>query len=494
MKKDLQANNVYSGIFANRNLRVRLHEAAESWGSVQARHLLMRASFGASKEETDAAAKLTRDAVVQLLLNESRTPAAPGEWVDESYNTRGLTKEERKQLRRLNRKRMNEIRRWWISIMSSHAYDLREKMVLFWHGHFATESRAVKIPQLIYKQNKMLRRHALGNFGIFLKEMWKDPAMLIYLNGAKNVASNPNENFARELLELFTMGIGNYTETDIKESARAFTGWRVSKRELKSHFRRQHHDSGRKTFLNQTGNFGGDDIIDIVLQQPAAALFICEKLYRYFVGPEVDQVRVSALATVFRNNNYEIKPVLRHIFTRDYFYTEETVGALIKSPVQLVVSMLRQFEPSRVNLNYLIQSTRLLDQVLLDPPNVAGWPGQRSWISPQTLATRSAFGEFAILGGRIDRQHANTQKAMPLVIDALTFSRSFGVDSPHQLVDEWIKHVLPFAVDPETKEFLLATLVEGAEEADWSLDYPGVTDRIKNCLAQIVRLPEYQLT
>jgi len=470
------------------------HASANTWGTAQAQHLLMRAGFGAGPYEMALLTAASREQTLDQLFADTPLPPPPGAWVGEPFITEGLTPQQLEELQRLNRERIGQLIGWWAELMRNQLYSLREKMALFWHGHFATEADVVKIAQWLYIHNNMLRRNALGNFRVFLKEMWKDPAMLIYLDGVQSVKSAPNENFARELLELFTMGVGNYTEQDIKEAARAFTGWRVDRLTLTSYFVPNRHDFGEKTFLGQTGNFDGDAIVDIILQQPVTATFIGRKLYQFFVSPEVDESRGAALADIFRNNDYEIKPMLRAIFESDYFYDEQSVGAIIKSPVHLAMSSARQFAANAVDPVYVYTAARLLDQILLDPPNVAGWPGQRAWISPSTLALRGAFGETVIMGGNISRPSANPNNVKPIVVDAMTFARSFGVNKARELIDKWVEHLLPFALDVDTKEFLLSVLIETANEDDWSLDYPGAETRVRNCLTQLVRLPEYQLT
>lgn len=472
-----------------------LHPGAQTWGPAQARHLLMRAGFGASPEEIASIAQIPREQVVALLLADLPLPAPPGDWVDEPHLRQNLTREQRQQLQRLNRQRIGELLRWWFGLMMQGPYVLREKMVLFWHGHFVIEASTVKLAQYLYRYSMMLRRNALGNFRTFLKEMWKDPAMLIYLNGKDNVAQRPNENFARELLELFTMGVDSgYTETDIKEAARAFSGWRLNNETLQAEFIPRRHDDGTKTFLGRSGRFGGDEIIDIVLEQPAVADFICTKIYKFFCSPKIDREFVSHLATIFRNNNYEIAPVLRAIFSDDSFYAPQIVGSIIKSPLHLVFSLPRQFPAIDFDVEYLYRAAELLDQTMLNPPNVAGWEGQRAWISPLTLATRGLFGEAALTGGRIDRTNFNPRRQKPILIDIMAFARSFQLDTPRELLTAWLEHLLPFPTDEATFSFLLDILLEGAAEQDWSLAYQGVEERITRCLVQILRLPEYQLT
>jgi uncharacterized protein (DUF1800 family) len=495
MENKLPANiHFVSKYAALRMPKNRLHANGGVWGPVQAQHLLMRAAFGGTREEITAAANTTREETVEKLLagNPMPEPPGPDDWVNQGYITRGLTEEQRRELRRLNRFRFSVLRSWWLELMVDNLYGLREKMVVFWHGHFATEAAVVQVAQLLYKHNDMLRRNALGNFRTFLKEMWRDPAMLVYLNGVQNRVGNPNENFARELLELFTMGVDQYTETDIKEAARAFTGWRVNYETIEPFLTMGRLDSGVKTFLGKTGNLYGDDIIDTILEQPVTAKFICTKLYKYFVNFEVDDARIEALATIFRDNNYEIKPVLREIFLNDYLYNEENAGSIIKSPAHLVVSTVRQLGVPKSDLTYLYAAAELLDQALFSPPNVAGWPGQRAWISPLLLATRGAYGESAILGGRIDKS-LDRKNLKPIETDIMAFARSFGIDKARELLDKWIEHCMAIALDDLTKESLLSILLGGAAEEDWSLDYEGVEDRVASCITQMLRLPEYQL-
>ncbi len=465
------------------------HTGMENWGIAQARHLLTRTGFGATQQELEEVTALSREQVVDRLLTEE-IPEKPFDWIDEPYNPRGWTQEQRRQWRMTNRERLGEFRNWFLQRLLQGPYNFQEKMTFFWFGHFVVEVANVKVAQYMYNYFAMLRRNALGNFRTFLKEMYREPAMLIYLNGRQNTAGNPNENFARELLELFTMGIGNYTEADIKEASRALTGWRIKVEDNSSYLDLRRYDADKKTFLGKSGYFTGDHIIDIILEQEVTATFICRKLYAWLVNPEPDEAHVSQLAQIFRENDYELKPVLRSILTSDYFYDSNTIGAIIKPPLQLILGTVRLFSAAVPNPVYLAGASRVLSQEILNPPNVAGWPGQRNWISPVLLVTRSTFGELAIKGGRIDRQN---YRGTGIEIDAMAFARSFGTDNPRELIDAWEKHLLMISIDSVTKENLLNLLLEGAEEDDWSLNYPGVEDRVKNSLVQFLRLPEYQL-
>ena len=276
---------------------------------------------------------------------------------------------------------------WWGERMLGTTRPLEEKLTLFWHGHFATGNTKVRDARMMVRQNEMLRANANGSFRDLLLGILRDPAMLVYLDNGENVKDHPNENFGRELLELFSLGVGNYTERDIREGARAFTGWTNDVLEFK--FDAEQHDFGEKTFLGRTGPFDGDDIIDILLEQPAAAEFIAAKLYRYFVREEIDDAVRAELAAVFRDAGYELQPLLTRIFLSRDFYSAASYATQIKSPVQLVVSTYRKLGltelPTIPDFNRL---TAGLGQTLFNPPNVAGWAGGRTWVTPATLLER----------------------------------------------------------------------------------------------------------
>jgi uncharacterized protein (DUF1800 family) len=476
--------------------------AANAWGAPHIRHLMTRASFGVAVDEVNALLPLTKTQLVSRLLTDDPLPTPPGTWVSDPFDPgvyRSLTQDQQREWQRNNRLHIEETRGWWILQMAAKPFNLREKMTLFWHGHFTSEFDTVQLAQWVYMQNDTLRRHALGNFRDFLKAIYKDPAMLIYLDGVRNIARQPNENFARELLELFSLGVGNYTENDIKEAARAFTGWQIDSRNIGKNdpsqpvaaLNARQQDSALKTFFGKSGNFGGDEIIDIVLEQPVAAEFICTKLYKFFVSHEVDNAFVAELADIFRQNDYEIKPVLQTIFESEHFYGDHAVASLIKSPIELAVNNVRLLKPKRAAPLYLVRAAALLDQELLNPPNVAGWPGQRSWINATSLVTRNAFSETYIMGGTIENP-GNTRQ-MQIEVDAMDLARSFGVSKATDLIEAFTAHLLRYPIDEAARDFLTTVLVGSADPDDWSLDYPGADTQVKQCLVQIMRLPEFQL-
>lgn len=461
-------------------------------GFDQVHHLLSRASFGNSVDEIDAIKSLTTEQIVETLLAETELPNPPGEWVYETFNLQEfeqLTPEQQEEFFILNYDRINELRSWWFERMLESSLNLREKMTLFWSGHFTTDIESAFLAQFLYVQNNTLRKNALGNFRTFLKEIYKDPAMLLYLDGVNNISEEPNENFARELLELFTMGVGNYTEDDIKEAARAFTGWQVNPYNLNSFFNPLIHDHGIKDFMGQSGNFDGDKIIDIILEQPHTATYICTKLYEAFVGRELNQEFIDELADVFRSNGYEIKPVLRRMFTSDYFYSSQSTASLIKSPIELMVSNVRLFSVQSINVYFLIFATALIDQELMSPPNVAGWPGQRSWISPTTYVTRNTLSEIVI-----NPDLLGDEPEGPLFeFNPMDFALSFEIDTVQELAEAMTKHLLRIPVDENTMDFLVSVLLGSANPEDWSLNYPGVKRLVSEFLIQVVRLPEFHL-
>ena len=393
------------------------------WDYDKAAHLLERAGFGATPEEIERLAAMTPQAAVDWIVNYQRqadtAPAFdpypiwdPGmdpfpkiradavRIARETGRSMGVSVLPEGESRRLqpvvnkffyglrsNAVETQRLSTWWGERMLTTSRPLEEKLTLFWHGHFATGNTKVRDTRMVFRQNSMLRSKANGNFTDLLIGILKDPAMLVYLDNGENVKGHPNENFGRELLELFTLGVGNYTEQDIREGSRAFTGW--TNDVLEFEFDAEQHDFEEKTFLGQTGPFDGDDIIEIILEQPAAAEYVGGKLYKYFVRDEVDVDVRSTLAATFRDANYELKPLLTRIFLSRDFYSPASYATKIKSPVHLIVSTYRKLGltelPTIPDFNRL---TAGLGQTLFNPPNVAGWAGGRTWVTPATLLER----------------------------------------------------------------------------------------------------------
>ena len=362
-----------------------------------ARHLLNRTGFGASAAEVRALAPLERSEAVDRILAGARTEPtlAPPAFVSDEftpfYRLRGMSAEERMAAQRRFVQQGFELRAWWLREMLATPSPLTERMTLFWHNHFATSQQKVRSPQLMYRQNALLRREALGNFATLLHAVAKDPAMLIYLDNAGSRRQAPNENFAREVMELFTLGEGHYTEHDIKEAARAFTGWSLDRDTGAYTYRRAWHDAGEKTVLGVSGALGGDDVLDVLLARPETAEFIAGKLWREFVSPVADAAGIRKAARAFRESHYEVKPLMRALLMSDAFWAEANRGTLIKSPVDLVVGTLRTFDIHPFDLRPAAFVCAGLGQNLFAPPNVKGWPGGEAWIDTATLLGRKQF-------------------------------------------------------------------------------------------------------
>jgi uncharacterized protein (DUF1800 family) len=366
----------------------------------QIKHLISRAGFGMSIDEFSAAENQT---IKQALHNlfEASEKYEPLNVVKQAIDysmARKADQVKRKMLMQIQRQQERDINLSWINQMSTDNGQFREKMALFWNNHFACRSK-----QSIYAQQliNLQREHALGNFKTMTLAIAKSPAMLQFLNNQQNLKGHPNENFARELMELFTIGRGNYTEQDVKESARAFTGWGYDQ-SGEFRFRRLVHDNDRKTFLGKNGNFSGEDIINILFERKETARFISTKLYKYLVNETPDAAHVNAMADVFYKANYEIKPLLEYVFTADWFYEDRNIGNLVKSPVELIVGLNRQFDITYQRPAILLQFQKVLGQVLLYPPNVAGWPGGRNWIDSSSLMYRIKIPSTLLNGGVID--------------------------------------------------------------------------------------------
>jgi uncharacterized protein (DUF1800 family) len=372
---------------------------AAAMGADEARHLLNRAGFGANPHEIADYARLARAEAVDRLLAGTRTAAATPapEWMKEPITPprvlRNASQEERRAFQAQEIRRGFDLRTWWVGEMLATPSQLTERMTLFWHNHFVSSQQKVRFTRMMYAQNVLLRRHATGNFGALLHAAAKDPAMVIYLDSASNRKGKPNENFAREVMELFTLGAGHYGEQDIREAARAFTGWSVDLDTAEFKFRPFLHDDGPKTVLGRTGSFDGDAVLDILLAQGATAEFITAKLWREFVSSDPDPAEVKRIAARFRGARYDIKVALRELFLAHAFWAAENRAALIKSPVDLVVGTMRALDFRVGDPLPLALVVAGLGQNLFSPPNVKGWPGGEAWINSSTLLARKQFAE-----------------------------------------------------------------------------------------------------
>jgi uncharacterized protein (DUF1800 family) len=390
------------------------------------KHLLWRAGFGISTNDLPSINTLSANDLYHTI--ESKTLLPVEEIHFEIQNTDALQKNtngslnikaankivsEKKLQAEIARDNLKNLNSTWIQKMVATEDQLREKMALFWHGHFAC---AILNP--LYQQQLLhvIRTNALGNFKDLLVGVSKSAAMSTFLNNRQNIKEHPNENFAREVMELFTLGRGNYTEQDIKESARAFTGWSADK-EGAFVFINQHHDGGEKVFFCKTGNYTGDDILEMILEKKQTAHFIAAKIYRYFVNEQTpNEKHIKWLGERFYNSNYDIKALMRDVFTADWFYDEANIGSKIKSPIELIVGIQRLLPMEITNKGVLMILQRNLGQVLFSPPNVAGWPGGTTWIDSSTLLLRLKTPEIMMTNKRFNikpKQDDDTQMGQP---------------------------------------------------------------------------------
>lgn len=392
-----------------------LPKATNEWTLEEAAHLVRRAGFGGSPGDIREIHSLGREAAVESVLApdeaDSRFPLPA--WADPAEAAKSARerfaaqrgqrrdqgsmsaaerekarRETQQKFQRESRMQLGEGLEWWFDRMMHTRAPLREKMVLFWHDHFATSAQKVKNPALILNQNELFREYALGDFKALTQRVLKDPAMMLYLDVQTSKKGKPNENFAREVMELFTLGEGNYDESDIREAARAFTGYTVNRLTGEVNHVRFQWDGEPKTLLGKTGRFDGEDVIDLLFEQQAAAEYLPSKLWAYFVEDEPPKVIVKDLARTFRKSGFLIEPVLREIFLSRAFYDGTVMRNQIKSPIQFLIQMCRELEVEELPRGYARVSQQQLGQVLFAPPNVAGWDWGRAWISTNTLLTR----------------------------------------------------------------------------------------------------------
>lgn len=381
------------------------------WNFTTAAHLLNRAGFGGPPSDIEKLVALGPEKAVSHFVDfESVSDETPApDWakpdttrMERFQKFRNAPLQERREFQRMERQNQQQhllaLREWWLERMAKGPRPLQEKLTLFWHGHFATSFQKVKDAYLMWLQNDTFRQHAHGNWLEMLTAVSKDPAMLIWLDQAQSRKEHPNENFAREVMELFALGEGNYTEKDVTEAARSLTGWSYDRMEQQFVYRPRVHDDGEKTFLGRTGNLKSEDVLEQIVAQPQAARFITSKLWSFFAAENPSPDFVGALAQVFRDGGNNFKPVLRAMFRCEEFYAPAVIRNQVKSPVQWLIGSTRLLEskipPAQISTNLL----RLLGQDLFAPPNVKGWDGGLSWITTNNLLNRYNLAAFLVLG------------------------------------------------------------------------------------------------
>jgi uncharacterized protein (DUF1800 family) len=490
-------------------------DAKQPWNLQWAGHLFRRACLGANLQQLREAVRQGYPATLERILKgepgaDERTDFlnSVGEPVarkDDIYALRG----------------------WWLYALLHTKHPLREKMTLFWHNHFVSSVAKVHRAELMYKQNRMLRQQALGKFGPFLLAISKDPAMLVYLDNNSNVKGRPNENYAREVMELFSLGVGNYTEQDIREAARAFTGWHSDGDEFE--FEARAHDDEPKTIFGKTGNWNGDDVVRLCLEQKCAALFLARKLYRFFIGEAHDppDTLLTPLADQFRKSEYDIAALVRTMLGSRHFFSEHAYRMRIKSPVEfalgslLAVSAPEALPKGQVAQEALIKRLDGMGQPLFAPPNVKGWPGGKNWLNTATVLARHNFAldiasadlplsrrpptnrfeeiELQALEEAVEaeqaakappRENANANKPRPTpspALDVAAVVQREKAEKPAAVVQLLLDLLLQGGIEKEARDKLEKFLDDGklnGTARDW---------RIRDTAHAIMTMPEYQL-
>lgn len=509
------------------------------WNAKTAGHLLRRTMFGPKRLEIAVIVSGSLDAALNTLFANQPTPSDPigptgSTWVNSPYDSQN------------DNVYTQYLKAWWLGLMVNQGILIRERMVLFWHNHFVSESVDVQDSRYMYKQNVLFRLYALGNIKELVKQVSKDPAMLRYLNGNTNTKNRPNENYARELLELFTIGKGpeisqgnytNYTEQDVQTAAKVLTGWRDNSRDnpiVGSYFDPNNHDSSNKTFSSafgnkvitgKTGSAGAqelDDLIDMIFAQTETAKFFCRKLYRWFVYYDIDstveQNVIAPLADVMRTNDYEVLPVLDKLFRSAHFFDDNNIGCFIKSPMDLVAGALRQFEipfPSLTTSAYYgpynnaRASAAGMQMNLLDPPDVAGWkPYYQTpdfyeiWINTVTLPLRGQFTDSLFTGVANNRS---------ITMDRIAYAATMtDAQDPFKLIDDLAEDLFPFPLTSNQKDYLLynAMGLHQQDEYEWRVIWnaynsPGgntqqnktsLLNKLDPLLKFMFRMAEFQLS
>jgi len=486
---------------------------SDPFDAAKAAHLLNRAGFGGTKEEIAHIQSLGPEAAADEMLDFPDAPAEEQSETDvpdlsgidgvptsfrELYRTlQNKSEDDKRELRakfnQANNQVMMATTAWWLKRMADGPYPMQEKLALFWHGHFTSSFRDERAALLMWNQNELERTNAAGNFGKFAHAISRDPAMLDYLNNTQNKKEHPNENYAREVMELFTLGIGNYTENDVKQGARAFTGWSHDGENY--FFRPFEHDYGVKTFLGRVGNFNGDDVINIILQQPVCANYISSKLYKYFVHPDVDPQLAEAMGSLLRENDYELRPLLRTMLSSKAFYSSQAIGAQIKSPIQLMVGTVRLLGLEMPPLRAIDGMLTQMGQTPFAPPNVRGWVGGRTWINTSTLFVRYNAGVW-LAGGSVPefgpaglrKKEGNAADGQRLQRMAQSFfnpekDETLRDASADQIADAWVSRLIQRPVNSTQRQVLIQALG----------DDPSRPQTVRNMVQLILSTPEYQL-
>jgi hypothetical protein len=462
--------------------------AADPWGRKWAAHLYRRAAFGASRADLVEAERLGLQGTLDLLLK--GRPHA--EEMQETLTDIGRIAAARDD-------GGDQLAGWWLYAMLQGGHPLREKLTLFWHNHFATSIVKVESSALMFRQNCLLRAHALGKFGPLVQAISRDPAMLVWLDSNRNIKGQPNENYARELMELFTLGVGNYTEKDVKEAARAFTGWHTDDEGFA--FDARAHDDGPKTVLGQTGAWDGGDVVRIVLGRPQTARFLVRKLYHFLIGEKADppDPLLEPLCQSFRKSDYDIAALVRTMLASRHFFSGHAFRQRVKGPVEFVLGAVQavyrrygEKDPDYRPLPQQVLVSRLaaMGQRLFAPPNVKGWPGGTTWLNTSTVLERNNFAEALATGSLWPGPASRSPREEPVpprAFDPARLVQEEQVHRPEEVVRVLLDLYLPGGVRPEARAKLVDFVAEDKPTG------PALDHRVREVVHALLTMPEFQL-
>ncbi len=462
------------------------------WTDRQIRHLYLRTGNGISPESIPPLLSVPAEQLVDQVIDDAialplATPPVWADWTLSDYPADPFPT--------VNEQYIEWIGAWMIDLFQN---GLREKLALFWHNHFVTRLDTYQCPSYMYQYHRLLQQYAIGNFREFTVEMGKTPAMLFFLNGIQNTLISPNENYARELYELFTLGVDNgYTQQDIQETARALSGWNgFTEACAPVSFLPIGHDAGSKTIFGKTGNWGYDDVHNLLFSERATevANFICQKVYTHFVHPEPDATIIEGMASTFLENNFEIAPVLRRLFKSEHFFDEKVIGTQVKSPVEYFLSYFGSggfpFESEDIIAAvtvYVFTS----GQELFSPVDVAGWPGNRSWIDSNTYTLR--WESANLYNGYLVAFFPERLRALAKALAGEENTDPYVV--AQSILDHFLPNGLydPMAYEEATDIFKEPVPQNYYDRGLWNLDFETVPIQVKNLLDFMTQQPEFQL-
>lgn len=461
---------------------------AAAWDYAKARHLLVRAGFGGTPDEVQSLYALGLHNAVNYMVDIYERPTAnlefdplrlerPEPWESRLNSTEQTTLSQRRITR--ERQQQAEMRRWWLQRMAESPRPLQEKLTLFWHDHFSVQYMKLYRTNMLYQQNQLFRTYGCDNYAALLRGIVHDPAMIAYLDNHVNFKGSGNENLGREILELFSLGEGQgYSEEDLREASRCLTGYNYDYWTEQFRFVATRHDETEKTVFGKKGAWAGDDLVDLILQQPSTARYTVQKLFIFFAYEDPEPTVVDQLAHVLRTNGYDLRPMLKNLFLSEQFYSERAMGTHIKGPVELAVGAIRDLGIKNVNYAVVDSAVIQMGQYLYEPPNVAGWNENRAWVNAELILTR--YNQIANL---VEQPN----------VDVVALLEGKGMQTPLDIINHLAKTCLVVQPSEEKRNDLAAFLGDLPPAAEWAANRDAINARLRAVLALMMSTPESQV-